>query len=345
MTMTIYETQMKTKYMVGKAARLFLLIAAGLAAQVAVAQQAPSADQVVNALEKQNGVVPGERRSHIIGICISGTFVGNTDAQVYSKSALFSGQPLPGIGRFSLAGGNPKTPDTAKNPRGLALQFQLPGEKLQHFTMLNVPIFGAANPTTFYDSVVANTADPATGKPDPDKQKAFRESHPDAAPLAAYLSKNNPPASYVTSDFFSVHTFKFVNSKNETSLVKWQFIPEAGVTRLTDDELTSKPAKFLDQDLINRLAQGSVKWNMVLTIGEKGDEENNPTVYWPAERKKVQAGVLTISKVDAQKGANCEKINFDPLVMSDGILPTADPILNFRSPAYAASFVKRLTAN
>jgi catalase len=43
-----------------------------------------------------------------------------------------------------------------------------------------------------------------------------------------------------------------------------------------------------------------------------------------------------------QPGAACEPINYDPLVMSDGIAPTSDPILLFRSPSYALSFVKRI---
>jgi catalase len=53
-------------------------------------------------------------------------------------------------------------------------------------------------------------------------------------------------------------------------------------------------------------------------------------------------GTLTISSAMPQPGAACEKINFDPLVMSDGIEPTNDPILLFRSPAYATSFAKRM---
>ena len=40
--------------------------------------------------------------------------------------------------------------------------------------------------------------------------------------------------------------------------------------------------------------------------------------------------------------AECKNINYDPLVMSDGIAPTDDPVLLFRSPSYAVSFVKRL---
>ena len=307
------------------------------------AQQAPTGEQVVNALEKQNGVTTGERRNHIVGVCVSGNFVGNKDAQGYSKSPLFAGESIPMVGRMSLAGGNPKAPDTAKSPRGMALEFRLPENKIHHFTMLNVPVFGAATPATFYEAVIAATPDATTGKPDAEKIKAFRASHPDVAPLGEYMAAHNPPVSYATSDYFGIHTFKFINQKNQTTLVKWQFVPQAGVTLLTDAEMTSKPARFLDEDLIARTAAGPVKWDMVLTIGQTGDEEVNPTVYWPKDRKTMKAGVLTITKAYAQKGADCEKINFDPLVMTEGVAPTADPVLNFRSTAYASSFARRLT--
>ena len=324
---------------------LAIVLASAFCAFSVSAQQAPSADQVVDALEKISGVYPGERRNHIIGVCVSGSFVGSKDVQAYTRSALFSGAVIPVVGRFSLAGGNPKAPDSAKSPRGLALQFRLPSNAVHHFAMLNVPVFGAATPQTFYDALVSNMADPATGKPDPEKQKQFRETHPDAKPLGEFMAKNNPPVSYANSDFFSVHTFKFMNAANQTNLVRWQFVPEDGVKRLTDAELTTMPARFLDEDLIAKTKKGPVRWTMMLTIGEATDEQNNPTVYWPTERRTIQAGVLTLTAAVPQKGAECEKINFDPLVMSDGIAPTADPILLFRSPAYAASFAKRVTGN
>ena len=309
------------------------------------AQQAPTADQVISALEKINGVHPGERRNHIVGVCVGGSFVGSKEAQAYTRSALFSGAAIPVVGRFSLPGGNPKTPDTAKSPRGLALQFNLPGNSLQHFTMLNVPVFGAATPQTFYDALLSNMVDPATGKPDPEKQKQFRETHPDAKPLGEFMTKNNPPVSYANSDFFGIHTFKFINPNNQTTLVRWSFVPEDGVKRLTDAEMSTMPARFLDDDLIAKTKKGPVRWNMMLTIGEASDVQNNPTIYWPAERKTIQVGVLTLTSATPQKGADCEKINFDPLVMGDGIAPTDDPVLLFRSPSYAASYVKRLTGN
>jgi catalase len=308
------------------------------------AQQAPvTGDVVVGKMEQLNGVTPGARRNHIQGLCASGSFVGSKDINTYSTSALFSGKPVAVLARFSMAGGNPKAPDTAKSPRGMALEFDLPKGSKQHFTMLNVPIFSAATPETFYEAMVAGTPDATTGKPDPEKVRVFRETHPDVMPLIDFMGKNNPPVSYGNSDYYSIHTFKFVNKKKSPTLVRWRFEPEDGVKRLTDDDIKGSVPKFLDQALLDRIKQGPVRWNMVVTIGRHDDEQRNPTIYWPQDRKEIKAGVLTLTQASLQPGAPCEKVNFDPLVMGDGIAPTDDPVLRFRSPAYAVSFGKRLT--
>lgn len=309
----------------------------GMAAQDEVA-----ADQVVAAMEGTFGVTPGERRNHTKGTCALGEFVGSSEAAAYSRSALFSGKRIPVVARFSLAGGNPKAPDTAKSARGMALEFKLSDSSLQHMTMLNTPIFGANHPRTFLDMIVAMKPDPATGKPDPEKIKAFKATHPDSLTQAEFLASHSPSASYATSAYFGIHTFKFINRDNQTSLVRWRFVPQDGEKRLSDDELKSSPPDFLEQALIDRAKQGPVKWDMILTLGVAGDPEDNPTLAWPDSRRQMKVGTLIISSAMPQKGAVCEKINFDPLVMADGIAPTSDPILLFRSPAYAVSFAKRL---
>lgn len=298
-------------------------------------------DKVVSALENTFGVTPGERRNHIKGTCAAGEFIGTTEAAVYSRSPLFSGKPVPVVARFSLAGGNPKVPDTAKSGRGMALEFRLPNASLHHMTMLNTPVFGAATPKTFLDLMVATQPDPATGKPDPEKVKAFKASHPDNAAQAAFLANNNPPTNYANSSYWGIHTFKFIGRDNKTTLVRWRFVPQDGEQRLSDDALKSSPPNFLEQALIDRVKSGPVRYDMMLTIGMPGDPENDPTLAWPDERKQVKAGTLTITSAMPQKGAACEKINYDPLTMADGIEPTNDPVLLFRSPAYALSFAKR----
>src|SRR5437879_5081938 len=135
---------------------------------------------MIEALEGTFGVHPGQRRNHIKGTCAAGEFVGTTDAGALSRSALFSGKTIPVVARFSLGGGSPEVPDAAPAPRGMALEFHLPGGALQHITMINVPIFAAASPASFRDALLAAKPDPKTGQPDPQKLKAYAPTHPAA---------------------------------------------------------------------------------------------------------------------------------------------------------------------
>ncbi|HEY8024845.1 MAG TPA: catalase family peroxidase [Burkholderiaceae bacterium] len=326
-----------------RSAGLFLVSGLSLAVQAQTAPVAPN--QVVDSLIGTFGNHPGMRKNHAKGTCASGEFVGTPEAAKYSRSLLFSGKPVPLVARFSLAGGNPELADSAHNSRGMALEFRLPDGNRQHITMLNTPVFGAAHPDTFNDMIVAAKPDPATGKADPAKLKAFFATHPDAMAQANFLQTHNPPAEYFTSAFYGIHTFKFVDAKKAEHLVKWRFVPHDGEKSLSDTELKAASHDFLERDLIARTEKGTAQWDMIVTIGKPGDPQDNPTVLWPEDREHFKAGTLTISHAAPQAGAECEKINFDPLVMADGIAPTNDPILLFRSPAYAISFGKRLSGN
>jgi catalase len=148
--------------------------------------------------------------------------------------------------------------------------------------------------------------------------------------------------SFANSAYFGIHTFKFINKDNKTTLVKWRFVPADGEKRLTDAQLKTMPHDFLAQELIDRTKKGPVRWDMLVTLGQPGDPETDPTVLWPSDRKEFKAGTLTISSAMPQDSAACSKINYDPLVMADGIAATNDPILTFRSPSYAVSFSRRL---
>lgn len=318
-----------------------LMLVSGVSVSVG-AEEPVQAIQVVGAMEAQSGVVPGHRRNHINGVCVTGNFVGDRAVSKYTQSAVFSSKEIPVVGRFSIAGGSLKIPDGAKNPRGMALELRLSNHETQHFTMLNVPVFGAATPKSFYEGILANTPDTQTGKPDPEKLAAYKASHPDAWALQEFFAKNNPVVSYSNSDFYSVHAFRFLNSKGQKTLVKWRFVPRDGVKRWTDEQLQTAPQRFLNDALFKRSAQGPIQWDMVLVLGHPDDEQTNPTISWPADRQEMHAGVLTLTQVSDEDGGVCEKLNFDPLVMTKGIEPTDDPILMFRSSAYAVSYAKRL---
>jgi len=59
-------------------------------------------------------------------------------------------------------------------------------------------------------------------------------------------------------------------------------------------------------------------------------------------RRSLSTEAPSPSPAPRRKGAECKNINYDPLVMSEGIAGTDDPMLLFRSPSYALSFVLRL---
>ena len=303
-----------------------------------------TAPQMIDAFEGTFGVHPGQRRNHIKGTCAAGEFVGTRDAKALSRSELFSGATIPVIARFSLGGGNPDVPDAAPAPRGMALELHLPGGALQHITMINVPIFGASSPASFRDAIVAAKPDPKTGKPDPAKLQAYAATHPDAAALTQLASTHSPTANYYQSTYYSVHTFKFIDAQGAVHPVRWRFVPKDGTKEMTAAEIKAAPHDFLEQNLIERTRRGPAVWDMIVYVGEPGDPQDNPTLAWPENRKHFTAGTLTITQATPQqKGVACEPINFDPLVMADGIAPTNDPILLFRSPAYGVSFGKRLS--
>src|SRR5262249_6236216 len=159
------------------------------------------------------------------GTCAAGEFVGTTDAAALSRSVLFSGKSIPVVARFSLGGGNPDVPDAAPAPRGMALEFHLPGRALQHITMIDVPIFAPVSPASFRDALSAAKPDPKTGQPDPEKLKTYAATHPDAMALHELAAHHTPTANYYQTTFFSIHTFKFIDAKGMEHLVKWRFVP------------------------------------------------------------------------------------------------------------------------
>jgi catalase len=329
---------------------LFLSLASAAVATPLLAVDSPpsgpsvNAPQMIDAFEGTFGVHQGQRRNHAKGFCVAGDFTGTTDAAALSRSALFSGKPVPVVGRFSLGGGDPQVPDAAPAPRGMALEFHLPGGALQHITMIDVPIFGATSPASFRDALVAAKPDPKTGKPDPEKLQAYAASHPDAMALMQLASHHTPSANYYQDTYFSIHTFKFIDAKAAEHAVRWRFVPRDGTKELSAAEMKAAPHDFLEKNFMERIHTGPAIWDMIVYVGEPGDPEDNPTLLWPETRKHFTAGTLTISSATPQqKGVACEPINFDPLVMADGMAATNDPILRFRSPAYAVSFVKRST--
>jgi catalase len=80
---------------------------------------------------------------------------------------------------------------------------------------------------------------------------------------------------------------------------------------------------------------------LILTVGEPGDPLLDATLPWPSDRRSIDAGTLTLTGIETDSAGNARDINFDPLVLPDGIEPSDDSLLSARSAVYAASYRAR----
>src|SRR6202795_1471511 len=298
---------------------------------------------VNDALEGAYGRHEGKRRNHTKGLGAVGYFVGTKEAAELSRSGLFAGDRIEVIGRFSTAGARPRASDAERSPRGIGLEFRLKGGALQHMTMIHTPMFFARTPSTFLDKFLALAKDVHTGKADPGKLAAFMKQHPDQGAQFHFLETNNPPASYANTAFYGIHTFRFIDHNARATNVRCRLMPDDGDRTLTDAQLAQKPHDFLDGAFRERLKEGPIHWHMIVTIGEPGDPEDDPTILWPSGRREIRAGTLTLISSSPDQESGAYTINFDSMLMADGVEPTNDPILSFRSSSYAISHSRRLT--
>lgn len=301
-----------------------------------------SPEDTVNALNGVFGRHAKERGSHAKGFCVAGQFAPSDEAAKLSTSPLFSGGTIPVTARFSIGGGNPKASDADRSVRGLGVRFHLKNEEELDLVMITAPVFFAATPEQFVGFLKARTADPATGKKDPAKIKAFNDANPNVLAHLNYVSNTPPPASYATASYFSTHAFGFdTNSTGQTN-ARWHLEPVGGFKGLSKEQEESFPDSFLEKELGERLAKETAHWDIFLQIAEDGDSIVDPTAVWPDARRKVNVGRLTIERT-IEKGADndCTGFVYDPNNLPTGISATDDPILAIRSPAYAVSFARR----
>ncbi|MFE4110186.1 catalase family peroxidase [Kosakonia sp. YIM B13611] len=298
-----------------------------------------SADKLVNVLQQAGGEHPGYRRNHAKGLCVIGSFISNGNASTLSRASVFAAGETPVTGRFAIAGGNPTAPDYAVPVRSMALAFQLANGEQWRTGMNAMPFFPVSTVEQFYELQVASLPDAATGKPNADKFTAFVQKNPEIKPFLAWAKQNVPSSSWASDRFNSLNAFRFMDKSGMAHLVRWSMVPHTDYQPISAEE--KKDKDFLQTDLKQRLAQGPLKWDLLVTVAQPGDDGSNATKIWPADRQTVNAGTLVLTHATEQQNGPCNDINYDPLILPDGIAASDDPLLNARSAAYAKSYNAR----
>ncbi len=294
----------------------------------------------INTFEAINGVHPSFRRNHAKGVCVSGTFESNGNGARLSKAVVFARGVIPVVGRFALAGGMPYQADAATTVRSMALRFSLPNGEEWRTGMNNTPVFAVSTPEAFREQLLATRPDPRTGKPDPASMKAFLDRHPESARAIALIKRQPIASGFDNSTYHSLNAFVFVSPSGARSAVRWSMVP---LQPFAPDPIpTGANPNSLFDALIDSVHRHPLEWHMMITIGHPDDATRDATIAWPSDREQVDVGTLTIDRIESEDTSPVRNINFDPLVLPNGIEPSDDPLLSARSATYSVSFRRRV---
>lgn len=311
-------------------------VTAGLLVTGAAWAQAspPSSVELVDALNGVFGKHAGARASHTKGVCVEGYFSPDAQALQVTQGAFWRQEKVPLQGRFSVGGGNPKVGDKGKTVRGFGLHI---GNEWD-LAVLSAPVFMVATPEEFIGFMAARQPDPATGKPDPARVKAFNSQTPSTQAQIDYLNNTPVPASYVQTPYFGVNAFKFTNAQGHQVHGRWRLAPKAGQVGLSDAQLAPLSEHFLLPELTQRLAQGPASFNLSLQLAQPQDDVKNPTIAWSSDNPEVRMGQIVLTGLNQ----TCDTTMFNPALLPKGMALSDDPTLLVRAGAYGVSLGRRL---
>lgn len=297
--------------------------------------------EAVDALEQIQGKFPGARRAHAKGDMYEAVFHPNGNAVPYTVAPHLHREAVSATVRFSNSPPNPASIDYLTPAKGLAVQFQLSDGSITNIVSSTVPMFVTSSPREFIDMIEIFT-DEKTGIKTIDRGLAMVEllskKYPHSKNVIQIIKEQakQPPISYAELHYYPIHAFYFVNKDGVRQAIKYEWVP---VKETKDPALTRKSlsANYLTEELDNRLNQAPVEFDLFIRLAEEGDNPNDATDMWPEERRKVNIGRLEIKNKIHPK----EDIVFDPTIVPEGIELTDDPILHFRSGAYAESYERR----
>ena len=321
-----------------KSPLIFALEAAVLLTSMAARAEDPSLPtQIVDAFYRVYGTHPGFRVNHAKGIVAEGSFVASPEASKLSRAVLFNGTRVPVTVRFSNDGGIPNVLDgAANNPKGMAVKFHLPDGGEVDVVILGIKFFPVATGEEFRDLLLAIADSPADA-PKPTKLDQFTASHPKFP--AAFASEPTPD-SFADEQYNGINAFIFVDKAGHRQPFRYIMAPER-VVHLSAQEAAKMPPDFLVDDLPQRIAKKPVVFHLKAQLAAAGDQTKDPSEPWPATRKLIDLGVLTLDKPVADSLEVQKKLLFMPTHLTDGIELSDDPLPPIRTAAYAVSFARR----
>ncbi len=301
-----------------------------------------------------------ERVVHARGSAAHGVFESYGTAKSVTRAAFLAsrGARTPVFVRFSTVLGSRGSADTVRDTRGFAVKFYT-DEGTFDLVGNNIPVFFIQDGIKFPDIIHA-------GKPHPDVEIPQAQSahdtfwdfvslHTEATHHVFWnMSDRGIPRSYRTMEGFGVHTFRLVNARGESSLVKWHWKPVAGVHSLVWEEAqiaAGVDPDFHRRDLADTIDAGApLEFELGIQVmpddgtdSFEGIDLLDPTKIVPEELVPVQLiGRLTLDRNPTNFFAETEQVAFHTGNLVPGIEVTNDPLMQARLFSYLDTQLTRL---
>jgi catalase len=259
--------------------------------------------------------------------------------------------------RFSTVAGSRGSTDLARDVRGFAVKFYT---QEGNFDLVgnNMPVFFIQDAMKFPDLVHAVKPEPDNEIPQAasahDTFWDFISMMPESAHMIMWtMSDRAIPRSYRMMEGFGVHTFRFINAKDEPCFVKFHWKPLLGVHSVAWDEaqnISGKDPDFHRRDLWDAIESGAFpEWELGVQIVPEADEFKfefdllDPTKLIPEELVPVQRiGKMTLNRNPDNFFAETEQVAFHVGHIVPGIDFTNDPLMQGRLFSYTDTQLIRL---
>jgi catalase len=300
-----------------------------------------------------------ERVVHARGAAAHGTFTAYGNAGAATKAGFLQrGRETPVFVRFSTVLGSRGSADTVRDVRGFAVKFYT-DEGNFDLVGNNMPVFFIQDGIKFPDIIHA-------GKPHPDREIPQAQSahdtfwdfvslHTEATHHVMWaMSDRGIPRSYRTMEGFGVHTFRLVNAKDETCLVKFHWKPVAGVHSLVWEEAqiaAGADPDFHRRDMADGIDNGApLEFELGVQIMPDSVDQTfegidllDPTKLVPEELCEVQLiGKLSLDRNPTNYFAETEQVAFHTGNLVPGVEVTDDPLMQARMFSYLDTQLTRL---
>jgi catalase len=298
-----------------------------------------------------------ERVTHAKGAGAFGFFEVTQNIQKYSEANLFSelGKRTQVFVRFSNYRGEKGTPDTIRDPRGMAIKFYTEDGNWD-LTGNSIPVFFISDPKFLPEFAHSQKRNPKTNLFDPTMEWNFFISHPESlhAVLLNY-SERGIPRSYRNMHSFSCNAYRFYQSENHY-FVKFHLITNQGIDNLNSEEameIASKNPDFYAEDLYQSIENKDYpSWTLYAQIIGVNEIHSLPfdpfdcTKVWPHSiAPLVEIGKITLNQNVNRYFTEVEQAAFSPSNLVRGIGVSPDPLLQARLLAYPDAARYRLGVN